>query len=90
MWLNKGGKIVKRKGIAYLLLFFLCISSIGTIPSYAEQVQDNKAIEDIASDNSVELEGDFQENKVEEAEQEEIITEAVSYTHLTLPTTERV
>ena len=62
---------MKKRIIALLLVFGMMFENIGSITSYAEQIQDNEVIEEVAPDSQVEFEEDFQEeNKNEEMPQE--------------------
>lgn len=57
---------MKKRAIAFLLIFGMMFESVGSITSYAGQIQDNQVIEDVTSDSSEGSEGVFQEEVNEE------------------------
>ena len=65
---------MKKKIIALLLVFGMMFESIGSITSYAGQIQDHEVIDEITSDGSKEsVEGAREDNKVEQTTQEDTI-----------------
>lgn len=65
---------MKKKIIALLLVFGMMFESIGSITSYAGQIQDHEVIDEITSDDSKEsVEGAQEDNKIEQTTQEDTI-----------------
>lgn len=65
---------MKKKIIALLLVFGIMFESIGSITSYASQIQDHEVIDEITSDDSKEsVEGAQEGNKIEQTTQEDTI-----------------
>ncbi len=59
---------MKRKGVAYLLSFFLCISSIGVIPSYADAKDANQIIIEQEENSQEDIQSSQNEKTSEEAD----------------------